>query len=1440
VLTHFSILSHMTKKLLSLGVFVLSASFIFGQDLSSFSAFKGDTLDGFDFKSSYQEALASRLHGTEVKSFMTRKQCDYVTAKYHLPKKKSAIIPTILTSACNNVDFENGTFTGWVCAVGYNQASTAPLFITNPGPTPTTMGANSPEPSCSYHTLVSTGTDPYSGLPMVDPGGGTWACRLGGEFVNVASAGGFGGACISGGPGQNGSGGETVQQTFIVSSSNAQFTYKYQVVMDQVNHNAGQQPYFRVEVLDSNGHITSPCQQYYVEADTTGSAPAGFLTSNQNDNGGNQVAYCTWTSNALNLSNYIGHPVTVRFTATGCTFSAHFCYAYIDCSCGPVSTVPTHPNICQGQHDTLIAPGSGGQGTYLWTTLPSGTAGIVGSNTRDTVIINASGTYEVNVTYPNGCHYKIDTTITFNALPVIAATTTNVTCHGANNGIATANITSGTGPYTYSWTPGPVGGATTATATGLTAGVTYTVNVKGSGGCTSSSTVQVTQPAVLVAPNTHTNVLCHGGNNGSGNVIPSGGTLSYTYSWTPAGGAASSASGLTAGIYTCLVTDQHGCTTHSFDTISEPAALATTNTATKVLCHGTSTGSDTMMVTGGIPAYTFAWTPINTTGPKATGLPAGTYTCTIMDAHNCMITTTALITEPPMMVLTPHSRPTPCAGVVGAASVTVVGGTGAYTYSWAAPSVSTIDSITALAAGIYQVTVKDSNGCTKISNIAVNNTNGPHDTVLHSTQVKCFGGTNGAATVKGTGGTGTLTYSWSPNAFTGLTDTAATGLSAGVYLITVIDGAGCKSTTSDTLIQPAQVTATAAITNVLCNGQHNGQAVLTTSGGHPGYTYTWSPVGGNTSTGLALPAGVVTCTIADTNACPGLVTLTITQPALLASHDTTIAATCFGMPNGSASVNPIGGTLGYTYSWSAAGGYTPGASGLVAGIYTCVIVDAHGCIHNSLDTVRQPTVINPTNTTIGTLCNGNSNGTATAVGFGGNAGGYTYSWHPTGGSTATTIGLPAGTYTCTVTDTKGCSGSTLATITQPTALVANNTPKEIACNGQTNGSIIANPNGGTPAYTYSWSPSGGLADTAKNLGPNTYTCTITDGHGCVTTTVAVLTQPSVLKDSINPLMLNCHGDVNGRDTAKVTGGTGPYMYAWTPGGNNTSAMSGMSAQAYTCTVTDAHGCVQVTSLTVTQPSALFGTSSTTDAICTANVGSASVTPSGGTGPYQYSWGAPGSLTSVMSGLYAGNYSCTLIDAKGCSIVIPATVGHHNTTVWAHFNPSALTGVAPVDIHFTDASTGSAPLATWLWDFGNGGGALGGPTVKDTSDYFTDPGTYTVTETVTDAFGCKNDTSIVIHIKERPSSLTVPNVFTPNGDGSNDFFKVKYFGINAYDLKIYDRWGVLMCHFTKPWLEWDGLDFSGGKANDGTYYYVISATGDDQVQYGLNGFLQLIR
>jgi len=1446
----------MKKTLTMLFVGLLGYTYVAGQNLTSFNYFGGDTLKGFDVDACYKEAIRLHYTGRDMPLYLHQQEKKFVIAKYHLktvigePESHSWVnVPNVLTSTCNNVDFENGDFTGWVGAKGYNNNSTAALRTTANGIFTVGSGLNSNVSSCAYHTLLSAagGNDPYSGLPVVDPSGGTYAARLGGDWMNIcASAFPSESPCTSGKLSSTGttagySGGELLKQTFIVTASNSMFTYKYSVVMDSIDHTSGEQPYFRVEVLDS-ANRTLPCLQYYVES-INGVVPAGFVSSKKKDTNTdndpqfghtpNSVFYCPWTSNSMNLSAYIGHTVTVRFTAAGCTVGGHFCYAYVDASCGSVHISSTGGASCAGQNDTLNAPPIAGGGSYQWSTLPSGTAGIIGSTTGQTIVVNAPGTYQVKVTLPGGCSYTIDTTLVFPGAPAVQATPTSTSCNGANDGTATATVSSGTGPFTYSWSPGTIAGQGTATATGLAAG-NYTVQVTNSGGCSSLATVTITQPSALAVSNSTTAVACNGGNNGSATTTVTGGTGTLTYSWSPSGGTNATASGLSAGNYTCTVTDAKGCSKTSIANVSQPVVLAASTTPTPATCNGSANGSAIASVTGGTTVYSYSWSPIGGSSATANSLPAGTYTCTVTDANNCTTNTTATITEPSAIALVTSSTPTPCAGATGSASVTASGGNGAYTYSWSPVSNST-STLSGVTVGTYTVNVTDGNGCVKTTTVPVSNTGGPSGSLSTTTDVTCFGGTNGAATVTGSGGTGTLTYSWSPAGGSGTGATTATGLPAGTYNVTITDGANCATIVPLTLNQPTQVTATTAVTNSSCNAGSDGKIVLNASGGSPTYSYSWSPAAGGSPTLIGLAAGNYTCVVTDSKGCPQTFTATVGQPAALVATNGTNPVSCNGGNNGSASVTASGGVVSYTYSWFPTGGNSATAAGLSAGNYTCTITDSKGCMTTSPVVVAQPAALTASNVNTPTSCNGGSDGTATITPNGGTST-YNYFWSPSGGSAATATGLAAGTYTCQVTDAHGCATFNVLTITQPTPLNASVSGTNVLCNGANNGTATANPNGGTPTYNYAWTPVGGSAATASNLAPGNYTCTISDSKGCLTTTSVTISQPgSALVAFIGAGSVPCNGGNTGTDTIGVSGGTPAYSYAWTPTGGNSFIGTGLSAGiTYTCTVTDANGCKTTQTSVLTQPPAIAANPSSTPAICTAHNGTVLVNPSGGTAPFSYSWSPSSGAGSSLSGLASGTYTCTITDTNGCVKQVPVTVGTSNSGLHASFSLTPTSGQSPLTVAFSDHS-GPNP-SSWSWLFGDGANA----TSVNPSTTYTTPGTYTITETVTDAFGCTSDTTYVIDVKPPTSSLTVPNFFTPNGDGSNDGFYVTFTNLSAFEMKIYDRWGVLMSHLIDPNVHWDGRTIAGALATDGTYYYVVTAKGVDSKIYALNGFLQLMR
>jgi gliding motility-associated-like protein len=437
---------------------------------------------------------------------------------------------------------------------------------------------------------------------------------------------------------------------------------------------------------------------------------------------------------------------------------------------------------------------------------------------------------------------------------------TNVSCFGGNNGAATVTASGGTGPYTYTWTPGALSGATQSN---LSAG-TYIVSVTDFNNCPGSTTVTITQPATAVTVSASSVAATCGSNNGSATANASGGTGTITYSWSPGGGTTPTITNLSSGTYTVTVTDANGCTaTASTSVGSAGGPTLTLSNSSNVSCNGLSDGSATVAGSGGTGTLTYNWMPGNLSGATQNALSAATYTVTVTDGSGCSNTLTVTISEPPALVASAGTiNAANCGSTDGSASVNASGGTGTLTYTWT-PNVSTTASATNIAAGSYSVVVADANGCSQTVNFIVSSIGGPTVAVTDVEGVSCLGDTDGTATAVATGGNPPFTYQWTP---TGGTNATATGLSAGNYSVLVTDDLGCIGTADVTIAAPTAISITETITDAGC-GTSDGQIAANASGGTGTFTYLWTPGGQTTSTITGLAGGNYSVTATDANGC---------------------------------------------------------------------------------------------------------------------------------------------------------------------------------------------------------------------------------------------------------------------------------------------------------------------------------------------------------------------------------------------------------------------------------------------------------------------------------------------------------------------------------------------------------------------------------------------
>ncbi len=613
--------------------------------------------------------------------------------------------------------------------------------------------------------------------------------------------------------------------------------------------------------------------------------------------------------------------------------------------------------------------------------------------------------------------------------PTVTPTTTAANC--GTLGSATVTVTNYTGTPTYQWLPG---GATTASISNLTPG-TYTCLVGLQSGCgINTQTITANVGSVGASFNyttTPQNPSCNNGNNGTANVLVSGGVAPYTYTWTstPAQNTAT-ATNLAAGTYTVNVQDNTGCIGSTTVTLINPPAIVATVTTSPTTCTG-SVGTATANITsGGTAPYNYTWStmPVQT-GQNISGLTQGTYTVVISDLNSCTTTTTGVVGGQGFSwSLSALSTNPKCFGSAdGTATVTVINpGASTFTYSWSTSPAQTTNMTTPnLAAGTYTVFVNDNNGCS--SNASVTLISPPPITATVNTSPTMCSGATGSATVSVLSGGGTpFTYTWliSP---TVQTTSIATNLAQGTYSVLVIDNNSC-STISSGSVQSTGFTWTPAATSspTKCFGSVDGTATVTINNPPAGstYTYIWTPSAQTTSvTTASLAMGNYTVTVKDNNGCVSTASTTVTQPTLLTASAQSNPAMC---TSASGWVNAIvsGGTAPYTYGWSPTNPIQTAqmATNLAQGQYTVIVTDANNCTATAITSVGDTTDLTVKASQSPDLC---SKGVGKAIANPKGQAPYTYVWttNPVQ-TTQTADSLKVGTYSVTVTDAFGCISNT--------------------------------------------------------------------------------------------------------------------------------------------------------------------------------------------------------------------------------------------------------------------------------------------------------------------------------------------------------------------------------------------------------------------------------
>jgi len=631
---------------------------------------------------------------------------------------------------------------------------------------------------------------------------------------------------------------------------------------------------------------------------------------------------------------------------------------------------------------------------------------------------------------------------------------------------------------------------------------------------------------------------------------------------------------------------------------------------------------------------------------------------TVTDIHGNFSSDTAIVTV--SSSISTSISPDPigvCLGNSVDLAGNAEGGSGNYsTHLWNGPGgmISDITSdspgFTGLSTGTYTITytVTDDNGCIASDEVEVEVFESLGASV-GGTNVSCNSGNDGTATVTLTGGSGEVTFLWS----NGSTLATVTGLTAGTYTVTVSDVADCFVQLNIGITEPGLLVLGTTTTNSGCGGVHDGTASAIPSGGTPPYSYLWSD-GQTTQVASGLAPGDYTVTATDALGCimtgsatvtPLTITITLSSPLYNGGFN----VSCAGGNNGIANLTVENGLGPFSYSWSN-GSTTEDIGDISAGTYTVSVTNGV-CTSTGQITLTEPMQVSPVATGTDVTCFNAKNGTAAVVASGG-VGGYTYLWNTVPAKTTeSVIKLVPGTYNVMVTDANGCQNSTTVTITQPAAITTSGVITNLKCKGDANGAINITASGGIPSYTYFWN-GGIISEDRIGLKAKAYTVTVTDANGCTKKAVFTVSEPAAkLQLFTNKTNVRCHNGKTGIAGVSATGGQAPYAYSWnTIPVKTTASISGIAAGTYTCTVTDAFGCIKTAVINITQPPLLVLTTSQSNVTVNGGTdGTASVSASGGSPGYSYLWNTvPPKTTASITGLAAGVYSVKVTDSKGCS------------------------------------------------------------------------------------------------------------------------------------------------------------------------------------------------
>jgi gliding motility-associated-like protein len=1159
----------------------------------------------------------------------------------------------------------------------------------------------------------------------------------------------------------------------------------------------------------------------------TWSGPSSFSSNSQNPS----ITSASTTASGI-------YTITVT-DVNGCV---NFATTNVTVNPIPVPQIGSNSPVCLNNAINLT---SGGGTSYSWSGPNGFTSTLQNPSVANAGTVNA-GVYSVTVT-ALGCSNF--TTVSVSVLtPTTNASNTGPYCVNDNiqlNTLAASSYTwSGPGGFSSNLQNPLISSATTAMS-----GV-YNLIVS-IGSCTAATSTSVTVNALPTPTASNNSPIC------DGSILNLFGSSAVSYTWSGPSSFSSnsqnpsitSASTTASGIYTITVTDGNGCVNFATTNVTVNPIPVPQIGSNSPVCLNNAIN----LTSGGGTSYSwsgpngFSSTLQNPSVAVAGTVDAGVYSVTVTSLGCSNFTTVSV------SVLTPTTNASNTGPYCVNDNIQLNTLT-ASSYTWSGPAGFSsnqqnplINSATVAMGGVYNL-IASIGSCTAAASTTVVVNALPTPTASNNSAI-CDG------TTLNLFGSSAVSYTWTgPLSFASNSQnpsiTNATTTASGLYTITVTDVNGCVNfATTNVTVNPIPVPQIGSNSPVCLNNSIN-----LTSGG--GTSYAWSGPNGFTS-GTQNPTVPGATTVND-----GVYTVTVT--ALGCSNTATVNVSILTPTIAASNTGPycagapiqLNTSSVTSYTWSGPGGFSSNAQNPsiaasttgMSGVYN-LLASIGSCTASASTSVTVNPLPSPLIISNSPVCEGT---TITMAG----TGGATYLWAgPSGfGGAVQASSVPsanmsnAGMYTLTVTDANGCINSTTYSVT------VNPLPNAVAV-GTTvcqNANAILTASGGN---SYSWSgPNNfnaiGASATIPSAPLNSsgqYTVTVTSVYGCTSTAMAnlnIVAAPTPSIQSNSPVCIN--GSIN------LTTQAG-YNYAWTgPGGfissvqnpslaATTTALSGM----YYLTMTDANNCSASTNVNVVvNPLPVPVISSTNKIGCAPlcvnfNVQSATQVSSAAWSLGNGSTGSGSTVSACYSAQGVHTVNASVTDANGCFNSATYTVQVTPQPI-ADFNFSPLKPIVNVDadVLFTDASHGNN-ITSWTWYFMNTSGAQS--VQQNTHFLYENPGEYVVALVVKNEFGCTDTMLKPITVSE-DFGIYVPNAFTPNGDGVNDTFQPKGFGIEKYEMQIYDRWGEKVFETTEFEKGWDGsyMKRSETSSKDDSYIWRIKATSVFGKAHEYTGHVTLIK